>query len=31
MLLAGSIFKIWYDCRFKREIHGTPVRSRNVY
>jgi len=25
MLLAGSMIKIWYHCRFKREMHGKPV------
>jgi len=25
MLLAGSMIKIWHHCRFKREIHGTPL------
>jgi len=24
MPLAGSMIKIWYHCRFKREMHGTP-------
>jgi len=23
--LAGSMIKIWYHCRFKREMHGTPL------
>jgi len=25
MLLAGSMIEIWYHCRFKLEIHGTPL------
>jgi len=25
MLLAGSMIKIWYHCRFKRKMHGTPL------
>jgi len=25
MLLSGSMIKIWYHCRFKREMHGTPL------
>jgi len=24
MLLAGSIIEIWYHCRFRREMYGTP-------
>jgi len=25
MLLSGSMIKIWYHCRFKREMHDTPL------
>jgi len=25
MLLAGSMVKICYHCRFKRKMHGTPL------
>jgi len=25
MLLAGNMIEIWYHCRFKLEIHGTPL------
>jgi len=25
MVLAGSMIKIWYHCRFKCERHGTPL------
>jgi len=28
MLLAGILIKIWYHCRFKREMHGTPLQRR---
>jgi len=31
MLLAGSMIKIWNHCRFKREMHGMPLQSRNFY
>jgi len=31
MLLAKSMNKMWYHCRFKRKIHGTPLSSRNFY
>jgi len=25
MLLAACMIKIWYHCRFKREMHCTPL------
>jgi len=25
MLLAKSMNKMWYHCRFKRKIYGTPL------
>jgi len=25
MLLAGSMIKMWYHCRFKRKMHDTPL------
>jgi len=31
MLVAVSMFKIWYHCRFKRKIHGKPLQRRTFY
>jgi len=31
MLLAMSMIKIWHHCRFKCEMHGTPLWSRKFY
>ena len=25
------MLKIWHHCRFKLEMHGTPLQSRNFY
>jgi len=30
MLLAGSMVKLWYRCRFKRKMHGF-IRNHYAY